>query len=844
MEGPPRRSCRRGRLLLGGQPPTLDLIENPLYTATAHHSTAMQQQQHHHHHHQAPHESRPYPAEAAATVPTRDSGQQKLSRSETVKRYVRKSTASFFGLDEDSAQESCQRWTLRRKRLLSKRYGEIKDQYMRSKDWHMSHLQPLQPAEDTTDGVVVRRSASVRETSSEPFRRDPIYKLTWDGLSFLTTEVKKRLSASGALSGTVPRRPSRRSFLAPADDASEAASDVSGILKLQAESDELDEVFFDKTPSGSTSSTASAGTGQRPSWPAEAEPARPPSGAGDQRWSAVAVLPKAYSTWQRPPSVRKVSQAPEDAMDAVLPTVGMKRMCDKVLQQALDNSDRREYGMGLVGKILKRSFRKDRFTQEVKDQLDDIEDHRPYFTYWVTTVQVLIAVISLAVYGFGPIGFHKTQKTSLVMVTTLTLQQVDFYEPDNFWIGPRAADLVHLGAKFTPCMRRDRRIHDSIAKDRRRERTTACCIRNDRSGCVQTSRDKCSEVISTWRKWNVSQPGPPRWVADPSAVGSDRSVTQRRLSGSVCGQDPRYCEEPASVFPYEWPDDITKWPVCRRPQWSRKAPDAHMSCEVVGRPCCIGVYGECHITTRDYCDFVRGFFHEEAALCSQVSCLNDVCGMIPFHNPEVPDQFYRLWTSLFLHAGIFHLTITVIVQLFVMRDLEKLAGPVRTAIIYVSSGVAGNLASAIFVPYRAEVGPAGSQFGLLACLFVEVIHCWQMLKKPSSALLKLAAIAAVLFVIGLLPWVDNYAHLFGFIFGFLLSYALLPFVSFGSYDRTTKVVLIWVCLVVAVALFVGLVVLFYVHPIYECSFCHYFNCLPLTRDMCDSHRVNITRQDT
>lgn len=35
----------------------------------------------------------------------------------------------------------------------------------------------------------------------------------------------------------------------------------------------------------------------------------------------------------------------------------------------------------------------------------------------------------------------------------------------------------------------------------------------------------------------------------------------------------------------------------------------------------------------------------------QVSCLDDVCGMIPFYFPEIPDQFYRLWTSLFLHAG-------------------------------------------------------------------------------------------------------------------------------------------------------------------------------------------------
>lgn len=74
---------------------------------------------------------------------------------------------------------------------------------------------------------------------------------------------------------------------------------------------------------------------------------------------------------------------------------------------------------------------------------------------------------------------------------------------------------------------------------------------------------------------------------------------------------------------------------------------------------------------------MRGYFHEEATLCSQVGlwggplpilrpwraavgahrpsaqvhCMDDVCGLLPFLNPEVPDQFYRLWLSLFLHAG-------------------------------------------------------------------------------------------------------------------------------------------------------------------------------------------------
>ena len=49
------------------------------------------------------------------------------------------------------------------------------------------------------------------------------------------------------------------------------------------------------------------------------------------------------------------------------------------------------------------------------------------------------------------------------------------------------------------------------------------------------------------------------------------------------------------------------------------------------------------------------------------------------------------------------------VQFYVMRDLEKMAGPIRIAVIYLVSGMAGNLASCCFVPYGANVS-ARKQF--------------------------------------------------------------------------------------------------------------------------------------
>jgi membrane associated rhomboid family serine protease len=151
-----------------------------------------------------------------------------------------------------------------------------------------------------------------------------------------------------------------------------------------------------------------------------------------------------------------------------------------------------------------------------------------------------------------------------------------------------------------------------------------------------------------------------------------------------------------------------------------------MYCELIGRPCCVGIQGECLITTLEHCKTLRGYFHSDANLCTQVDCMQDVCGMIDFLNVKSPDQVYRLFTSIFIHAGILQLVITIFFNIFLLRDLEKLAGSLRIGIIFVGSGIVGNLGSAIFLPYQAEVGPLGSQFGILACHFIGKI-CFRLI---------------------------------------------------------------------------------------------------------------------
>jgi predicted membrane channel-forming protein YqfA (hemolysin III family) len=89
--------------------------------------------------------------------------------------------------------------------------------------------------------------------------------------------------------------------------------------------------------------------------------------------------------------------------------------------------------------------------------------------------------------------------------------------------------------------------------------------------------------------------------------------------------------------------------------------------------------------------------------------------------------------------------------------------------------------------------------------------------------------------------VDNYAHLVGFFFGFLLAFALLPYITFNVFDKRGKLIGIIVCLVAASGFLIGLFALFYIAPLYNCPNCHYFNCLPITKDFCRSMMVEIGR---
>ncbi|KAM7149770.1 inactive rhomboid protein 1 isoform 2-T2 [Molossus nigricans] len=703
------------------------------------------------------------PAETAhVPSPYHEPRRPALQRQTSITQTIRRGTADWFGVSKDS--DSTQKWQRKSIRHCSQRYGKLKPQVIRELDLPSQDnvsltstetppplyvgpcqlgmqkiIDPLargrafRMADDTADGLstphtpVTPGAASLCSFSSSrsgfnrlPRRRkrESVAKMSFRAAAAL---VKGRSVRDGTL-----RRVQRRSFT-PASFLEEDTADFP---------DELDTSFFARVREGvlpEELSTYPDEVFESPSeaalkdWEKAPDQADLTGGALDRTEleRSHLMLPLERG-WRKQKEGGPVAPQPKVRLrQEVVSTVGQRRgQRIAVPVRKFFAREKRPYGLGMVGRLTNRTYRK-RIDSYVKRQIEDMDDHRPFFTYWLTFVHSLVTILAVCIYGIAPVGFSQHETVDSVLRNRGVYENVKYVQQENFWIGPSSEALIHLGAKFSPCMRQDPQVHSFIRAAREREKHSACCVRNDRSGCVQTSEEECSvcahpscvlvlllqSTLAVWVKW-------PLHPSAPDLAG------HKRQFGSVCHQDPRVCDEPSSEDPHEWPDDITKWPICTKNSAGNHTNHPHMDCVITGRPCCIGTKGRCEITSREYCDFMRGYFHEEATLCSQVHCMDDVCGLLPFLNPEVPDQFYRLWLSLFLHAGILHCLVSVCFQMTVLRDLEKLAGWHRIAIIYLLSGVTGNLASAIFLPYRAEVRLSPAQPGSISIWLPNPAMLW------------------------------------------------------------------------------------------------------------------------
>ena len=177
-------------------------------------------------------------------------------------------------------------------------------------------------------------------------------------------------------------------------------------------------------------------------------------------------------------------------------------------------------------------------------------------------------------------------------------------------------------------------------------------------------------------------------------------------------------------------------------------------------------------------------------------------------------EYWRLFTSVFLHVGIMHLVFNGLGLLIFGQMAERIFGRVRFVIIYVLAGLFGGVASYLLNPISIGAGASGAIFGVLGALasfFVARRH--EMGELGRQYLTMIAVLAGFNLFYGLAtPGVDNWAHIGGFVGGFAVGTAFVPQCRYvlGLYGPSYRLVpgsavgKWWVLPVALSALFVGI----------------------------------------
>lgn len=138
-------------------------------------------------------------------------------------------------------------------------------------------------------------------------------------------------------------------------------------------------------------------------------------------------------------------------------------------------------------------------------------------------------------------------------------------------------------------------------------------------------------------------------------------------------------------------------------------------------------------------------------------------------------EFYRIFTSMFLHFGISHLLNNMVLLGALGWNLELEIGKIRILLIYLVSGIGGNLLSLYHgisaETYAVSAGASGAIFGLMGALLYVLIANRGMLGRLSGRGMLVMVMLSLYF--GLTSsGVDNWAHIGGLISGFVIAVIL------------------------------------------------------------------------
>jgi membrane associated rhomboid family serine protease len=167
-------------------------------------------------------------------------------------------------------------------------------------------------------------------------------------------------------------------------------------------------------------------------------------------------------------------------------------------------------------------------------------------------------------------------------------------------------------------------------------------------------------------------------------------------------------------------------------------------------------------------------------------------------------QYWRMLTSIFMHTNISHLVMNMLALLSVGTVLEKHIPKFVFIGIYFLTGLISSLTSNIATIQNAVIscGASGAILGLITALLgYSLVNRTNLENMPIKAIIASLILTAGL---GMLPSINNMAHLGGAISGFILGLLISFCIKVFHYpNRLTFVLISILYFITALGLYMG-----------------------------------------
>jgi rhomboid protease GluP len=159
-------------------------------------------------------------------------------------------------------------------------------------------------------------------------------------------------------------------------------------------------------------------------------------------------------------------------------------------------------------------------------------------------------------------------------------------------------------------------------------------------------------------------------------------------------------------------------------------------------------------------------------------------------------QWWRLFTSTFIHFGLLHIALNMAALYQTGRTVERMFGSGHFLILYLFAGLSGSMASILWHPAVNSAGASGAIFGVFGGLLAFLINPDNAIPRSVISEHRPSTVAFIGFnlVSGfILPGVDNGAHIGGLLGGLVFGFLLARPIDLKGRERAGKWPLVMAC---------------------------------------------------